>query len=72
MLENMRTIAIVWVLLSAPLAMGSIGWGLSLIFQTAGFLPFFLCCASVFTAALGVASLIDNPPPQPRRPQADR
>lgn len=56
----MRNILALWVLLCAPAAMFVMGWGLMLIYREAGLLAFVICCAVMFTAALGIASLLDK------------
>lgn len=56
----MKNLVIIWVLLSAPLALAVTGWGLILIYREAGMVAFLLCCAVIFTAALGIATLFDK------------
>lgn len=56
----MRNLVIIWVLLSAPLALAVMGWGLILIYREAGMVVFLLSCAVMFTAALGIATLFDK------------
>jgi hypothetical protein len=56
----MRNILAALILLSGPAALGVLGWGLALIYQTAGLAVFMACCAVISVAALGVASLLDK------------
>lgn len=56
----MRNILAFLILLSGPGALGVMGWGLVLIYQTAGLAVFLVCCAVMSIAALGVASLLDK------------
>lgn len=62
----MRNLLALLVLLSAPAALGVMGWGLVLIWKAAGLLVFALCCGVMVIAGLGIASLLDSQ--QPRSP----
>lgn len=68
----MRTLAILVVLISAPASLGVIGWGLVLIWKTAGIAAFLLSCLVVAIAGLGVASLLEDHRPQPNFRPDDR
>ena len=68
----MKTIVIIWVLISAPLSLGVIGWGLTLIFHQAGMVAFLFSCVVLFTGALAVAALIDEARQTRTPPQRDR
>ena len=59
----MQNVFILLLLLAAPASLGVIGWGLILIWQTAGLVAFFLSCAAIAAAGLGVASLLDKNQP---------
>lgn len=72
MFRSMKTAVIVWVLLSAPVALFTVGWGLKLIFDAAGMVVFMLCCASIATAGLSIASLLDSRETPHSPPRADR
>jgi hypothetical protein len=56
----MRNLLILLIILSGPAALGVVGWGLMLIYHTAGLVVFVGCCAVIFIAALGFASLLDK------------
>lgn len=56
----MRSVISLVILLCGPLALGVIGWGLILIYKTAGLAVFLGCCFVLFIAVLGIASLIDK------------
>jgi hypothetical protein len=68
----MKTLLIVWVLISAPISLFVIGWGLSLIYEEAGMLALVLSSAALITCLLGVLSLLDRHQPPPSQRQADR
>jgi len=56
----MRNLLALLVLLNAPFALGVMAWGLILIYHAAGLALFFICCGSLITAALGVATLLEK------------
>lgn len=56
----MRNLLALWVLLCAPAALFVMGWGLMLIYREAGMAAFLVSCVVMFTAALGIASLLDK------------
>jgi hypothetical protein len=56
----MRTLLIIWILLSAPLTVFYIGWGLMLVYETAGMGAFLFGCVSLFTGFLAIAHLFDK------------
>lgn len=68
----MKTALIVWVLLSAPLTLFYMGWGLSLVYREAGMGAFLLGCVSMATGGLGLASLLDKHQPPQNQKQGDR
>lgn len=68
----MKTALIIWVLLSAPVTLIGMGWGLTLIYRTAGLGPFLVFCVSYFTAGVAVASILDKRQPLPTRKANDR
>ncbi|SLN64021.1 hypothetical protein ROA7450_03371 [Roseovarius albus] len=61
--------AIVVVILSAPIALFFMGWGLLQVYHQMGMIAFLGACVSYFIGSLGLASLVDkgqarqNPPP---------
>lgn len=56
----MRNLISLLILLNAPISLAVLGWGLVLIFHAAGLAVFLLCCLSLITAGLGIASLLDS------------
>lgn len=56
----MRNLFAFLILICGPAALGVMGWGLFLIYEAAGLAVFLICCAVMFIAALGVASLLDK------------
>lgn len=69
---GMKTALIVWTLLSAPISLFALGWGLLLIYREAGMAFFLIASVAVFTSALGIASLLDKRQPLPSRKQDAR
>lgn len=61
----------VLALLSAPVTLFGIGWGLSLIYEKS-VVAFLVICASMTVSALGLAQLLDTRNPLPPRPPRDR
>lgn len=51
---------IVFVLLSAPVTLFTVGWGYMQVYDQFGLVPFLIACACGFTSFLGIASLIDK------------
>lgn len=68
----MKTALIIWALLSAPISLTGMGWGLSLIYRDAGLAVFLVICLSLFTSAIGIASILDTLKPLPPRKAADQ
>lgn len=68
----MKTALIIWVLLSAPISLSAVGWGLFLIYSEAGLIVFAICCVSLITSALGIAAILDKHSPLPPRRQDAR
>lgn len=60
MFANMRNLLSLLILLNAPVSLAVMAWGLALIYKAAGLAMFMFCCASMFIAALGIASLLDS------------
>ena len=68
----LKNLALMFILLSAPITLGGIGWGYYLISQTAPLAVFMIICASTLIVALGFANLLDTRNPLPTRPQDHR
>lgn len=64
-------VAIVIVLLCAPVSVFFMGWGLLQVHEQMGMFVFLVACFSYFIAALGIASLIDKHQDQSSRQQDD-
>lgn len=56
----LRSLLIIFIGLSLPGFLFSLGWGLSLIFQTAGTFWGLLCAAFLFTGFVAIGCLIDE------------
>lgn len=69
---GMRNILALWVLLSAPAALGVVGWGLILILKATSLPVFLACCAVMITTGLGMASLLDSRQPLQSQRQHDQ
>lgn len=56
----LQNLLIGFVLISGPVCLGSIAWGLRLILEQVPLAVFLLICASYVSVALGIAALFDK------------
>lgn len=64
--------AVVVVLLSAPIFLGSLLWGFALLYEVVPLWVWAVQCASGMIIALGLAALLDKRSPLPPHLPADR
>ncbi len=65
-------VAVIIVLLCAPVFLGGLAWGFYLISTVAPLWVFIIIGLSAFVVALGFASLLDQRNPLPPPPRRDR